>query len=85
MSIGFLILLKADRRVHATVACMVTNTIVTIVATPILASRYGVLGAAWGIALGTATGSVSAIVFGLLPRDIPLRFWRDEDLATAEQ
>src|SRR6185503_1717502 len=45
LSIGFLILLKADRRVHATVACMVTNTIVTIAATPILASRYGVLGA----------------------------------------
>jgi O-antigen/teichoic acid export membrane protein len=85
MSIGFLILLKADRRVHATVACMVTNTIVTITATPILASRYGVIGAAWGIALGTATGSISAIVFGLLPRDIPLRFWREEELATAEQ
>ncbi|MDQ1481151.1 MAG: hypothetical protein QOI44_2012 [Actinomycetota bacterium] len=85
LSIGFLILLKADRRVHATVACMVTNTIVTITATPILASRYGVLGAAWGLALGTATGSISAIVFGLLRRDIPLRFWREAELATAEQ
>jgi O-antigen/teichoic acid export membrane protein len=85
LSIGFLILLKADRRVHATVACMVTNTIVTITATPILASRYGVLGAAWGLALGTATGSVSAIVFGLLRRDIPFRFWREEELARAEQ
>jgi O-antigen/teichoic acid export membrane protein len=85
LSIGFLILLKADRRVHATVACMLTNTIVTITATPILASRYGVLGAAWGLALGTTTGSISAIVFGLFPRDIPLRFWREAELATAEQ
>jgi hypothetical protein len=64
---------------------MVTNTFVTITATPILASRYGVLGAAWGLALGTATGSVSAIGFGLLRRDIPLRFWREAELATAEQ
>jgi hypothetical protein len=53
--------------------------------TPFLASRYGVLGAAWGLALGTATGSVSAIGFGLLRRDIPLRFWREAELATAEQ
>ncbi len=85
VSIGFLILLKADRRVHATVACMVTNTIATFMATPLLASRYGVLGAAWGLAFGTAVGAISAIGFGVLPRDIPLRFWREQELATAEQ
>jgi O-antigen/teichoic acid export membrane protein len=78
-SIGFLILLKADRRVHATSACIVANTIATLTLTPFLAARYGVIGASWGLAFGTAGGAVASIVFGLRPNDISLRFWRDPD------
>jgi hypothetical protein len=84
-SIGFLILLKAGRRVHATAACLGANTIVALTVTPFLASRYGVLGAAWGLSFATAAGAVAAIVFGLLPRDIPLPFWRDEEVLVATE
>ena len=85
-SIGFVILLKADRRVHASVASITANALVTFMLTPVLASRYGVLGAAWGLASGTAAGAIASIVFGLFPRDIELRFWRDEgDLVTSRR
>jgi hypothetical protein len=85
-SIGFVILLKADRRVRATVACISVNTIATFTLTPFLASRYGVLGAAWGLACGTGGGAIASIVFGLFRRDIPLRFWREQDgLVTTER
>jgi O-antigen/teichoic acid export membrane protein len=82
-SIGFLILLKADRRVQATVACIIANTAATFTLTPFLAVRYGVLGAAWGLAFGTVGGAIASVVFGLKPGDISLRFWRqDETVAT---
>ncbi len=85
-SIGFLILLKADRRVQATVTCILANAAATFALTPFLATRYGVLGAAWGLAFGTVGGAVASVVFGLMPGDISLRFWRDEDvLATSER
>ena len=53
-SIGFVILLKADQRVRATFACMAAYTIVAFTLTPLLASGYGVLGVAGGLAPGTA-------------------------------
>jgi O-antigen/teichoic acid export membrane protein len=85
-SIGFVILLKADRRVRATFACMAAYTVVAFTLTPLLASRYGVLGAAWGLACGTAGGAIASIGFGLLPRDISLRFWREpEELVASER
>jgi O-antigen/teichoic acid export membrane protein len=84
-SIGFLILLKADRRVQATVANILANTTATFVLAPFLAARYGVLGAAWGLAFGTACGAIASVTFGLMPRDISLRFWREEALATSER
>jgi O-antigen/teichoic acid export membrane protein len=85
-SIGFVILLKADRRVRASVACIGANTIATITLAPLLASRYGVLGAAWGVACGTAAGAIATIGFGLLARDIPLRFGREQEaLLTSER
>jgi O-antigen/teichoic acid export membrane protein len=78
-SIGFLILLKAGRRVRATSACIVANTIATFTLTPFLASRYGVIGASWGLAFGTAGGAVASIIFGLRGDDISLRFWREPE------
>jgi len=78
-SIGFLILLKAGRRVRATAACIVANTVATFTLTPFLASRYGVLGATWGLAFGTTAGAIASLVFGLRPGDISLRFWREPE------
>ena len=84
-SIGFVILLKADRRVHASVACIAANTLSTFTLTPVLAARYGVLGAAWGLAAGTAAGAIASIVFGLFPRDIHLQFWREQDVLVSSE
>lgn len=80
-SIGFLILLKADRRVQATIASILANTLVALVFTPILAIRYGVLGATWGLACATSAGAITSIVFGLLPHDFSLRFRREPRVA----
>jgi O-antigen/teichoic acid export membrane protein len=71
-SIGFLILLKADQRVHAIVGCMAVNAAATLLLTPLLATWFGVLGAAWGLASGPAVGSAAAILCALSAHDIPL-------------
>jgi O-antigen/teichoic acid export membrane protein len=81
-AIGFAIFVRADRRVHAIVASRALNTGVTLLLAPLLAMRYGVLGAVWGLSLGPALGSSSIVVFGLLPTDI---FQRSEPEALVEQ
>ena len=72
-STGYSVLLKADRRVHAIVVCRAVTTVVVLVLAPLFAYRYGVLGAVWGLALGSAVGSAATILCGLLPRDIGQR------------
>jgi O-antigen/teichoic acid export membrane protein len=69
-STGFSVLLKADRRVHAIVACRAITTAVVLVLAPLGAYRFGVLGAVWGLALGSAVGSTATILCGLLSHDI---------------
>lgn len=70
--IGFAIFLRADRRVHSIVLSRIVNTTATIVLGPLLAVRYGVLGAVWGISMGPSLGSIVIIVCGHLAEDIPL-------------
>ena len=77
-STGFSILLKVDRRVHAIVLCRALTTTVVLLLAPLGAYRYGVLGAVWGLALGSAIGSAATIVCGLLPHDIATSRRREE-------
>jgi O-antigen/teichoic acid export membrane protein len=70
--IGFAVFLRADRRVHSIVLSRVLNTAVTIVLAPLLAVRFGVLGAVWGLVLGPAVGSIVIVVCGLRKHDISL-------------
>jgi O-antigen/teichoic acid export membrane protein len=72
-STGFSVLIKADARVHAIVTCRALATGLTLVLGPLLAALYGLVPAVWGLAIGSAAGSLATIVFGLYPRDILLR------------
>jgi hypothetical protein len=68
---GFLILLKADRRVHAIVAGIaIRNTVILIVA-PLMAIKFGVQGVVWSMVITSTLGGALTVYFGLLPRDIP--------------
>jgi O-antigen/teichoic acid export membrane protein len=71
LATGFSLLIRADRRVRALVLVRVVATGTALVLCPILASLWGVTGAAWGLALGSAIGSVASMWCGLAPRDIP--------------
>jgi O-antigen/teichoic acid export membrane protein len=70
-AVGFLILLKADRRVHAIVAGITIRTVAGLILAPILAVKFGVLGAVWGMTISSTMGALVTVYFGLLPRDIP--------------
>jgi len=72
-STGYSVLLKADQRVHAIVVCRAATTAVVLVLAPLCAYRYGVLGAVWGLALGSAVGSAATILCGLLSHDLGQR------------
>src|SRR5439155_5118153 len=72
LSTGFSVLIKADARVHAIVVCRALTTALTLVLGPLFAMLYGLEAAVWGLALGSAVGSIATIWFGLLSRDIPL-------------
>ncbi len=70
-STGFSILIKADQRVGALMTCRAVATGLTFVLGPLLAAMYGLVPAVWGLALGSAAGSIATIVLGLMARDIP--------------
>ena len=70
VSTGYSILLRVDQRVHAIVGSRTLTTVATMVLAPLLAVSFGALGAAWGLALGSAVGSIAIIFCGLLPGDI---------------
>jgi O-antigen/teichoic acid export membrane protein len=72
-SIGFSILLKADRRVHAITICRAVTTVLALVFGPTLAALYGLVPAVWGTELALVTGSIATIVLGLMARDVPFR------------
>lgn len=72
LATGFSILVKADRRVHAIMVCRVLSTGLTCVLSPLLAALCGLVPAVWGLALGSAAGSIATIVFGLMSRDVRL-------------
>lgn len=72
-SIGFAILLKADRRVHAITVCRGLTTGLALVLGPTLAAFYGLVPAVWGTEMGLVVGSIATIVCGLMRRDVPFR------------
>jgi O-antigen/teichoic acid export membrane protein len=61
-SIGFIVLLKASKRGRPLVTAHIVSTVGTLIVTPILAVKYGVVGAAWGLAIGYGLESVALIV-----------------------
>src|SRR5205085_11900146 len=71
VSTGYSILLRVDQRVHAIVVSRTLTTVATLLLAPLLALAFGALGAVWGLALGSAVGSIAIIFCGLLARDIP--------------
>jgi O-antigen/teichoic acid export membrane protein len=85
---GFLILLKADRRVHGIVAVICIRTAVGLLLAPILAVEFGVLGAVWGVTIAALVSGAFTVYFGLLSRDIPFfrfeRFAMIDDSVVAE-
>ncbi|MDQ1449248.1 MAG: hypothetical protein QOC79_2219 [Actinomycetota bacterium] len=84
VSTGYSILLRVDQRVHAIVASRTLTTVATMLLAPVLALAFGALGAVWGLALGSAVGSIAIIFCGLLSRDIPFPR-RKKALITGEQ
>ncbi|MEA2551439.1 MAG: hypothetical protein QOE25_1208 [Actinomycetota bacterium] len=60
-SIGFIVLLKASKRGRPLVIAHVISTVGTLIVTPILAVHYGVVGAAWGLAIGYGLESIALI------------------------
>jgi len=72
-SLGFAILLKADRRVYAITVCRGLTTGLALVAGPVLAALYGLVPAVWGTEMSLVVGSLATIVYGLLPGDVPFR------------
>jgi O-antigen/teichoic acid export membrane protein len=60
--IGFIVLLKASKRGRPLVTAHIISTVGTLIVTPILAVRYGVVGAAWGLAIGYGLESVALIL-----------------------
>jgi O-antigen/teichoic acid export membrane protein len=77
-SIGFSILLKADRRVHAITICRGLTTGLALVFGPALAARYGLVPAVWGTEMPLVIGSVATVVCGLRVGDVPFRRRRPE-------
>ena len=84
VSTGYSILLRVDQRVHAIVVSRTLTTVATMLLAPLLAVSFGALGAVWGLALGSAVGSIGIIFCGLLPGDIPFPR-RKKALITGEQ
>jgi O-antigen/teichoic acid export membrane protein len=72
-SIGFSILLKADRRVHALTVSRGVTTGLALVLGPTLAARYGLVPAVWGTEIGLIVGSIVTIGLGLMPGDVAFR------------
>ena len=73
LSTGFSVLIKAAARVHAIVVTRALSTGLTLVLGPLFAALYGLTPAVWGLALGSAAGSIVTIGLGLMSRDVPLR------------
>jgi O-antigen/teichoic acid export membrane protein len=71
-SLGFALLLKADRRVRAVVVSQAVPTVGSIVLTPVLAYLYGAAGAMWGLAFRPALTALLTIWWGGRPADIRL-------------
>ena len=69
-SIGFIVLLKASKRGRPLVIAHIISTVGTLIVTPILAVHYGVVGAAWGLAIGYGLESIAliALAWKLPPR-----------------
>jgi O-antigen/teichoic acid export membrane protein len=72
-AIGFSILLKADRRVHAITVCRGLTTGLALVLGPTLAARYGLVPAVWGTEIALIIGSIATILCGLMPGDVAFR------------
>jgi O-antigen/teichoic acid export membrane protein len=73
LSLGFAILLKADRRVYAITVCRGLTTGLALVLGPVLAALYGLVPAVWGTEMSLVVGSIATIVYGLMARDVPFR------------
>jgi O-antigen/teichoic acid export membrane protein len=70
-AIGFLILLKADRRVHAIVTGIAIRNVASLILAPIMAIKWGVEGAVWSTVITSTLAALLTVYFGLLPGDIP--------------
>ena len=64
-AIGFSLLLKAQRRGRALVASRMLSSVSSLLLVLYLGSRYGVLGASWGLALGSGLRWVSVALLAL--------------------
>ncbi len=80
-SVGFIVLLKASKRGRPLVIAHIISTVGTLIVTPILAVHYGVVGAAWGLAIGYGLESIALIV---LSWKLPARPGTEGHLAGAE-
>jgi O-antigen/teichoic acid export membrane protein len=69
-AIGFSLLLKAERRGRALVGSRILSSVSSLLLLLYLGSRYGVMGASWGLALGTGLGWVSVTVLALRHRGV---------------
>jgi len=81
---GFLILLKADRRVHAIVGTIAIRNAAALIIVPIMAIEWGVQGAVWSMVVTSTLGGILTIYFGLLPGDVPIPFFGDRISAANE-
>jgi O-antigen/teichoic acid export membrane protein len=71
-ALGMGLLLKAESRVRALLMSRVMAAAATVVLGVLLATADGIIGATWGIAVGTAVGFVSGALLALWFRDRPV-------------
>ena len=64
-AIGFSLLLKAQQRGRALVGSRILSSVISLLLLLYLGSRYGLMGAAWGLALGNGLRWVSVIVLAV--------------------
>lgn len=64
-AIGFTLLLSASRRGRALLLAGVVNSLGQLALIPLLAWRFGLQGAAWGLAAGTAVGAATTILLAM--------------------
>jgi O-antigen/teichoic acid export membrane protein len=70
-ALGFTLLLSAAQRGRALLVAGVITSLSQLVLMTGLAWAYGLNGAAWGLAAGTAIGAAATIFFALRPLDSP--------------